>query len=186
MGEAGGRNSPSATASSPVGPRSPKLPVARFATFRVSQASPLSAQVLERLQGCAPTDPEHVRAREYLRCLLSLPRAARSEAPVGLARARTVLDGGHAAHGAVIQRLHDYIVVRLAKQDGPSPLLTLVDPPGVGRLARLVPTALWRACAWVACGGGGSEGAARRALRSAPTDRRGVAVRRRAQPRVRP
>ena len=110
-------------------------------------------QVLQRLSAWAPTAPEHAREREHLQCLLSLPWTARTEAPVDLARARAVLDGGHAAHGAVKERLLDYAAVRLAKPDAPSPLLTLVGPSGVGKtsLARLLAAALGRACAWVYC-----------------------------------
>ena len=111
-------------------------------------------QVLERLSAWAPTDPEHARERECLQCLLSLPWTPRTEAPVDMARARAVLDGGHAAHGTVKERLLDYAAVRLAKPDAPSPLLTLVGPSGVGKtsLARLLAAALGRACAWVYCG----------------------------------
>ena len=113
-------------------------------------------QVLERLSAWASTDPEHARAREYLQCLVSLPWTRRTAAvvPLDLARVRAILDAGHAAHGAVKERLLDYVAVRLAKPDAPSPLLCLVGPPGVGKtsLSRLVAAALGRACAWVACG----------------------------------
>ena len=113
-------------------------------------------QVLERLSAWASTDPEHARAREYLQCLVSLPWTRRTAAvvPLDLARVRAMLDAGHAAHGAVKERLLDYVAVRLAKPDAPSPLLCLVGPPGVGKtsLSRLVAAALGRACAWVACG----------------------------------
>ena len=113
-------------------------------------------QVLEQLSVWASTDPEHARAREYLQCLVSLPWTRRTAAvvPLDLARVRAILDAGHAAHGAVKERLLDYVAVRLAKPDAPSPLLCLVGPPGVGKtsLSRLVAAALGRACAWVACG----------------------------------
>ena len=112
-------------------------------------------EVLERLSAWAPTDPDHARAREYLQCLLGLPWTRRIVAPLDLARARKILDAGHAAHGAVKEQLIDYIAVRLANPDLPSPLLCLVGPPGVGKtaLARQVAAALGRPCAVVACGG---------------------------------
>ena len=111
-------------------------------------------QLLDRVSGLTPDHPDQARERECVQCLLSVPWTARSEAAVDLARARAVLDAGHAAHAAVKERLLDYAAVRLAKPDSPSPLLTLVGPSGVGKtsLARLVAGALGRACAWVPCG----------------------------------
>ena len=129
-------------------------------------------QVLEQMSAWAPSDPEHARAGEYLRCLVSLPWTVRTGAPLDLARARTVLDAGHAAHGAVKERLIDYVAVRLANPDVPSPVLSLVDAPGVGKstLARLIAAALGRACAWLPCGGLGSA-AALHGVRSGPPGR---------------
>ena len=111
-------------------------------------------EVLERLATWPRTDPERARAREYLRCLASLPWTKHSAAPLDLARARTVLDAGHAGHEAVKERLVDYIAVRLTKPHATAPLLCLVGPGGVGKtsLARLLAVALGRARAWVACG----------------------------------
>ena len=111
-------------------------------------------EVLERLATWPRTDPEHARAREYLRCLASLPWTNHTAAPLDLARARVVLDAGHAGHGAVKERLVDYIAVRLTKPDAMAPLLCLVGPTGVGKtsLAGLLAAALGRARAWVACG----------------------------------
>ena len=111
-------------------------------------------EVLERLATWPRTDPEHAKQREYLRRLASLPWTKRTAAPLDLARARTVLDAGHAGHGAVKERLVDYIAVRLTKPDATAPLLCLLGPVGVGKtsLARLLAAALGRARAWVACG----------------------------------
>ncbi len=111
--------------------------------------------VLERLSAWATTGPDHARTREYLQWLVSLPWTRRTAAvPLDLARVRAILDAGHAAHRAVKERVLDYVAVRLAKPDAPSPLLCLVGPPGVGKtsLSRLVAAALGRACAWVSCG----------------------------------
>ena len=110
-------------------------------------------EVLARLSGLLPSDPEHARGREYLRCLASLPWTKRTAAPLDLARAREIVDAGHAGHGAVKERLVDYIALRLAKPDAQAPLLCLMGPSGVGKtsLARLVAAALGRARAWVAC-----------------------------------
>jgi len=119
-------------------------------------------QVLERLTAWARTDPDHARAREYLECLVGLPWTRRTPAaPLDLARARAILDAGHAVHGAVKERLLDYVAVRLANPAAPAPLLCLVGPPGVGKttLAGLVAAALGRSCAWVGCGGLAGEAA---------------------------
>ena len=51
-------------------------------------------EVLERLATWPRTDPERARAREYLRCLASLPWTKHTAAPLDLARARLVLDAG--------------------------------------------------------------------------------------------
>ena len=111
-------------------------------------------EVLERLAAWPRTDPEHAKRREYLRRLASLPWTRRTAAPLDLARARTLLDAGHAGHGAVKERLVDYIAVRLTKPEATAPLLCLMGPGGVGKssLARLLAAALERARAWVACG----------------------------------
>ena len=112
-------------------------------------------QVLARLSAWSPADPEHARAREYLRCLEGVPWTVRAEPTVDLARARAILDAGHASHAAVKERLLDYAAVRLANPGVPSALLCLLGPPGVGKtsLVRLVASALGRPCAWVDCGG---------------------------------
>ena len=111
-------------------------------------------EVLERLATWPRTDPEHAKQREYLRRLASLPWTKHTAAPLDLARARTVLDAGHAGHGGVKERLVDYIAVRLTKPEAPAPLLCLLGPAGVGKtsLARLLAAALGRARAWVPCG----------------------------------
>ena len=111
-------------------------------------------EVLARLDGLATSDPERASGREYLQCLLGLPWTKRAAEPTDLRRARAVLDAGHAGHGAVKERLLDYVAVRLARPDAPAPLLCLVGPPGVGKtsLAWLVAEALGRVHAWLACG----------------------------------
>ncbi len=111
-------------------------------------------EVLARLDGLATSDPEHASGRDYLQCLLSLPWTKRAAEPSDLRRARAVLDAGHAGHGAVKERLLDYVAVRLARPDAPAPLLCLVGPAGVGKtsLAWLVAEALGRVHAWLACG----------------------------------
>ena len=130
-------------------------------------------QALDRLSLWAPADPEHARTREYLACLSSVPWTARTEAPLDLARAKAVLDAGHAGHAAVKERLVDYIAMRQRHPDVPSPAICLAGPSGVGKtsLARLLAGALGRACAWVACGGLGAA-----ALRGSRAGRPGRVV----------
>ena len=102
-------------------------------------------EVLARLDGMAAHDPEHASGREHLQCLLSLPWTKRVAEPSDLRYARAVLDTRHARHAAVKERLLDYVAVRLANPDTPSPLLWTA-------LASLVAAALGRAHAWVDCG----------------------------------
>ena len=111
-------------------------------------------EVLGRLAGLRTHDPEHAQGREHLQCLTGLPWTKRTAPAPDLARAKALLDEGYAAHGAVKEKVVDYIAVRLAKPDSRAPLLCLVGPPGVGKtwVAALVAAALKRECAWVACG----------------------------------
>ena len=112
-------------------------------------------RVLAQLSACAPTDPEHHRARDYLDRLLSVPWMARASAPLDLARAHAVLDAGHAGHEAARQRLLDQLAVRFSNPGAGFPAICLSGPPGVGKsaLARLVAAALRRPCPWLSCGG---------------------------------
>ena len=146
-------------------------------------------EVLGRLAAWPRTDPEHAKQREYLRRVASLPWTKRTAAPLDLARARAVLDAGHAGHGAVKERLVDYIAVRLTKPEATAPLLCLLGPAGGGKdLAGPAPCcsprvrprmgALRRA---ERCGGG-----VRHPLGPARAHRRGAAARRRPQSDVRP
>ena len=111
-------------------------------------------EVLARLDGLAAGDPERASGREHLQYLLSLPWTKRAAEPFDLRYARAVLDARHAGHAAVKEHLLDYVAVRLARPDAPSPLLCLLGPSGVGKtsLASLVAAALGRAHAWVDCG----------------------------------
>ena len=77
-------------------------------------------QVLARLSAWSPADPEHVQAREYLQYLEGVPWTMRAAPTVDLARARALLDAGHASHAAVKERLLDYVAVRLSTPGAPS------------------------------------------------------------------
>ena len=145
-------------------------------------------QVLERLSAWSSADPEHARAREYLQCLEGVPWTVRAEPTVDLARARALLDAGHASHAAVKERLLDYAAVRLANPGVPSSLLCLLGAPGGGEdvagasggvVSRppLRVGGLRRAALGV--------GAARGSRGAAGADRRGAAARRRTQSGVR-
>ena len=101
---------------------------------------------IRRLERSQPDSAETTVIRTCLDWLTGLPWGVRSEEHLDLDRAREVLDKDHHGLDEVKERILEFLAVRQLKQDGRSPILCLVGPPGVGKtsLGRSIAQALGR------------------------------------------
>ena len=117
-----------------------------------------------RLERTSEQSPEFGWIRNYLDWMVELPWDKRSDDPVDVEGARTILDEDHTGLEDVKERIIEYLAVRKLRQErglgetggrGSGAILTLVGPPGVGKtsLGESVARALGRKFARVALGG---------------------------------
>jgi ATP-dependent Lon protease len=101
---------------------------------------------IRRLERSQPDSAETTVIRTCLDWLTGLPWGMQSEEHLDLERAREVLDADHHGLDEVKERILEFLAVRQLKQDGRSPILCLVGPPGVGKtsLGRSIARALGR------------------------------------------
>ena len=88
---------------------------------------------ISRLEKTAPDSMEATVIRNYLDWMFSLPWGIETPDNLSVERAKQVLDEDHYGLKEIKERILDFICVRILKQDGHTPILCFVGPPGTGK-----------------------------------------------------
>jgi len=88
---------------------------------------------IDKLERISPESMEATVTRSHVELLLSLPWGVYTKDSLNLQHAKTVLDKDHYGLMDVKDRILDFISIKNLKADGPSPILCLYGPPGVGK-----------------------------------------------------
>lgn len=88
---------------------------------------------INRLEQTAPDSLEATVIRNYLEWIFALPWGSYTEDNLDIAHAKQVLDEDHYGLKQIKDRILDFISVRKLKQDGYTPILCFVGPPGTGK-----------------------------------------------------
>ncbi|MGB8467780.1 MAG: endopeptidase La [Candidatus Babeliales bacterium] len=88
---------------------------------------------MNRLERTAADSIEASVIRTYLECMFSLPWNKQTADQLDIARAKEILDADHYGLKDIKERILDFISVRKLKQDGATPIICFVGPPGTGK-----------------------------------------------------
>lgn len=88
---------------------------------------------IDKLERIAPESMEATVTRSHIELLLSLPWGIHTTDSLDLQNAKAILDKDHHGLNDVKDRILDFISIKNLKADGPSPILCLYGPPGVGK-----------------------------------------------------
>ena len=88
---------------------------------------------IDKLERLAPESMEASVTRSHIELLLSLPWGEYTKDHLDLVHAKNILDKDHYGLADVKDRILDFISIKNLKADGPSPILCLFGPPGVGK-----------------------------------------------------
>lgn len=110
---------------------------------------------IDKLERLSPESMEASVTRSHIELLLSLPWGEYTKDRLDLAHAKDVLDKDHYGLNDVKDRILDFISIKNLKADGPSPILCLFGPPGVGKtsLGQSIAKALGRNFYRISLGG---------------------------------
>lgn len=110
---------------------------------------------IDKLERIAPESMEATVTRSHIELLMALPWGAVTTDNLSLDHAKEVLDKDHYGLHDVKDRILDFISVKNLKSDGPSPILCLYGPPGVGKtsLGQSIAKALGRNFYRISLGG---------------------------------
>jgi ATP-dependent Lon protease len=113
------------------------------------------AKLIDKLERITPESMEATVTRNHIELLLALPWGVYTKDNVSLPNAQDVLDKDHYGLHDVKDRILDFISVKNLKSDGPSPILCLYGPPGVGKtsLGQSIAKALGRNFYRISLGG---------------------------------
>jgi ATP-dependent Lon protease len=110
---------------------------------------------IDKLERIAPESMEATVTRTHIELLIALPWGIFTKDNLSLNNAKEVLDKDHYGLNDVKERILDFISVKNLKTDGPSPILCLYGPPGVGKtsLGQSIAKALGRNFYRISLGG---------------------------------
>lgn len=110
---------------------------------------------ISRLEKTAPDSMEATVIRNYLDWMFSLPWGVETPDNLSVERAKQVLDEDHYGLKEIKERILDFICVRILKQDGHTPILCFVGPPGTGKtsLGKSIARSLGRTYYRISLGG---------------------------------
>lgn len=110
---------------------------------------------INRLERTAPDSMEAAVIRNYLEWIFSLPWNHETVDNLDISHAKAVLDEDHHGLQDIKEKILDFISVRILKQDGHTPILCLVGPPGTGKtsLGKSIARSIGREYARISLGG---------------------------------
>jgi len=110
---------------------------------------------INRLERTAPDSMEAAVIRNYLDWIFALPWNHSTEDNLDIKHAKQILDDDHYGLKDIKERILDFISIRNLKQDGDSPILCFVGPPGTGKtsLGKSIARALGKEYVRVSLGG---------------------------------
>jgi len=98
-----------------------------------AEAKEKAESELKKLKMMSPMSSEATVVRNYIECLVDVPRKKRSRIALDLDRAQTILDEDHFGLEKVKERILEYLAVQHRVKKLKGPILCLVGPPGVGK-----------------------------------------------------
>lgn len=110
---------------------------------------------INRLERTSPDSMEAAVIRNYLEWIFGLPWTIHTPDNLDIEHAKCVLDSDHHGLKDIKDRILDFISIRKLKQDGFSPILCFVGPPGTGKtsLGQSIAKSLGRTYARISLGG---------------------------------
>lgn len=110
---------------------------------------------INRLEKTAPDSMESSVIRTYLDWIFALPWGIETVDNVNINHASNILEEDHFGLKDIKERILDYMSIRILKQDGHSPILCFVGPPGTGKtsLGKSIAKSLGRAYVRISLGG---------------------------------
>jgi ATP-dependent Lon protease len=110
---------------------------------------------INRLESTSADSMEAAVIRNYLDWVFHLPWTQLTEDNLDIRHAKEILDQDHYGLGSIKERILDFISIRNLKQDGHTPIICFVGPPGTGKtsLGASIAKSLGREYVRVALGG---------------------------------
>lgn len=110
---------------------------------------------ISRFKRVSSNSSESAVIRGYIEMLLRIPWKKETKEHLDLQDARKILDENHYGLKKVKDRIIEYLAVKMLKDNGGSPIICLVGPPGTGKtsIARSVAEALGRKYIRICLGG---------------------------------